>query len=184
MTGPALTRTSSLGTNRPLAAPGAEPDFILYGNSLGLLVLEVKDWEVDQIGEATPHTFRFWTGDKEETRTNPDRQAKGYVNELMDLLKSHPEFRQGGGVHGGRLKIPMGRMVVFPHITRKDYLERGLDRIIAPAFPFPFNGHSGKEVQKLTALIYPIPGFETPKRQGARRERFQRISRSGSDQTN
>jgi len=24
---------------------GVEPDFILFGNSLGLLVLEVKDWE-------------------------------------------------------------------------------------------------------------------------------------------
>ena len=71
-----------------IGSSGAEPDFILYGNSLGLLVLEVKDWEIDQIGEVTPHTFKFWTGDKEETRTNPDRQAKGYVNELMDLLKS------------------------------------------------------------------------------------------------
>ena len=114
-----------------LGGSGAEPDFILYGNALGLLVLEVKDWEIDQIGEVTPHTFKFWTGAKEETRTNPDRQAKGYVNELMDLLKSHPEFHQGGGAHGGRLKIPLGRMVVFPQITRKDYLERGLDRLIS-----------------------------------------------------
>jgi hypothetical protein len=132
-------------------------------------------------------------GDKEETRTNPDRQAKGYVNELMDLLKTHPEFHQGGGVHGGQLKIPVGRMVVFPHISRKDYLDRGLHQVISlertlltedlepggelrgdpsgekfqaridQAFPFPFNGLSGKEIQKLIALIYPILRFEPPK---------------------
>jgi len=167
---------------------GPEPDFILYGNSLGLLVLEVKDWEIDQIGEVTPHTFKFWTGDKEETRTNPDRQAKWYVNELMDLLREHPEFHQGTGAHEGRLKIPVGRMVVFPHISRKDYLDRGLHQVIAMgrtllaedlepagelradpsggkfqvriahAFPFPFNGLSGKEIQKLIALIYPRIG--------------------------
>jgi hypothetical protein len=28
---------------------GVEPDFILFGNQHGLLVLEVKDWLIDQI---------------------------------------------------------------------------------------------------------------------------------------
>ena len=187
-----------------IGSSGAEPDFILYGNSLGLLVLEVKDWEIDQIGEVNPHTFKFWTGDKEETRTNPDRQAKGYVNELMDLLEEHPEFHQSTGPHGGQLKIPVGRMVVFPHINRKDYLDRGLNQVItldrtllaedlepagelradpsgekfqariAQAFPFPFNGLSGKEIQILIALIYPILKFEPPKRHGSCKDRFQR----------
>lgn len=59
-----------------IGSSGAEPDFILYGASLGLLVLEVKDWDIDQIGEVNPHTFKFWIADREETRNNPDRQAK------------------------------------------------------------------------------------------------------------
>jgi hypothetical protein len=104
---------------------GAEPDFILYGSSLGLLVIEVKDWEIDRIGEVNPHTFKFWTGDRGETRTNPDRQAKGYANELMDLLREHQEFHQSSGPHGGQLKIPVGRMLVFPHCS--------LRRILIPA---------------------------------------------------
>ena len=29
------------------------------------------------------------------------------------------------------MKIPVGRMVVFPHISRKDYLDRGLHQVIA-----------------------------------------------------
>jgi hypothetical protein len=31
---------------------GREPDFVLFGNQHGLLVLEFKDWLIDQIGEA------------------------------------------------------------------------------------------------------------------------------------
>ena len=45
---------------------------------------------------------------------------------------------------------------------------------IAQAFPFPFNGLSGKEIQKLIALIYPILKFEPPKRLGSCKDRFQR----------
>ena len=30
---------------------GLEPDFVLFGNHQGLLVLEVKDWRIDQIEE-------------------------------------------------------------------------------------------------------------------------------------
>jgi hypothetical protein len=59
---------------------GGEPDFILFGNSLGLLVLEVKDWDIDQIEEGNAHTFKIWIADKEETRTNPDRQDRDYIN--------------------------------------------------------------------------------------------------------
>ena len=58
-----------------IGSSGVEPDFILFGNSLGLLVLEVKDWDIDQIGELRPHNFKIWIAGKEETRTNPDRQA-------------------------------------------------------------------------------------------------------------
>jgi hypothetical protein len=41
---------------------GKEPDFVLFGNRHGLLVLEVKDWLIDQIEEADPHTFKVWIG--------------------------------------------------------------------------------------------------------------------------
>jgi hypothetical protein len=59
---------------------GREPDFVLFGNHFGLLVLEVKDWLIDQIEEADSLNFKIWIGGKEETRTNPDRQARGYIN--------------------------------------------------------------------------------------------------------
>ena len=121
----------------------------------------------------------------------------------MDLLKDHPGFHSGPGTHEGQLKIPIGRMVVFPHISLKEYQDRGLDQIIPPeralfqddlapegeircdpsgekfktrlanAFPFPFHGLSGKEIHLLGSLIYPILKFIPPKRLGICKLRFQ-----------
>ena len=33
---------------------GKEPDFLLYGDDIGLVVFEVKDWALNQIREANP----------------------------------------------------------------------------------------------------------------------------------
>jgi hypothetical protein len=39
---------------------GKEPDFIVFGNQQGLLVLEVKDWLIDQIEEADSCRFKIF----------------------------------------------------------------------------------------------------------------------------
>ncbi len=183
---------------------GREPDFVLFGNRHGLLVLEVKDWLIDQIEEADSHNFKIWIGGREENRTNPDKQARGYVYELMNLIKETPEFQSGPGDHQGQLKIPIGRMVVFPNISRKDYLDHGLDQVIppervlfqddlanegeirrdpsgkkfqgriAPVFPFPFHGLSPKEIYRLNAILYPVLKFHLPRREGFCKAEFQR----------
>ena len=185
-----------------IGSSGVERNSLFMGIP-SALVLEVQDWEIIQIGEVTPHTFKFWTGNKEETRTNLDRQAKGYVNELMDLLKT-PEFHQGtgtawravenpGGPDGGvpphksqRLPGPGIEPVITLDRTllaedlepagelRADPSGEKFRARIAQAFPFPFNGLSGKEIQILIALIYPILKFEPPKRHGSCKDRFQR----------
>ncbi len=40
-----------------IGGKGKEPDFVLFSKQQGLLVLEVKDWLIDQIEEAGPRTF-------------------------------------------------------------------------------------------------------------------------------
>jgi hypothetical protein len=173
-----------------------EPDFILFGKQQGLLVLEVKDWLADQIGEVDTYHFKVWIHGREETKTNPDRQARGYVYALMDLLKSYKEFQSSPGIHEGQIKIPIGKLVVFPNISRKEYLDRRLDRVIppervlfqddlayegeiahdtsgkkfqnriAPAFPFPFKGLSSKELYLLNSILFPVIKVHLPKREG------------------
>ena len=40
---------------------GREPDFVLFGNQHDLLVLEVKDWLIDQIEESV-HSYLYGRG--------------------------------------------------------------------------------------------------------------------------
>ena len=64
---------------------GQEPDFVLFGNHQGLLVLEVKDWLIDQIEEADSHNFKVWMGGREETKTNPERYRGLNDDKFFDL---------------------------------------------------------------------------------------------------
>jgi hypothetical protein len=59
---------------------GQEPDFLLFSVKHGLLVVEVKDWLVQQILEADTHRVILAGNGRRERRTHPDKQARGYVN--------------------------------------------------------------------------------------------------------
>jgi hypothetical protein len=180
-----------------------EPDFLLFGKKLGLLILEVKDWTSRQIISYTPHQFTIRVSGKTEKKTNPFKQAKGYVHALMDQLKEFPDFLTDLPDHVGQLKIPVGRIVVFPNIQRHDYLDRGLKWLIplenvmlqedldvageifcdtsggkfhdriSASFPFPFKGLTQKEIDKLSFVIWPVSQIGLPLRQGTGKTRFQ-----------
>ena len=63
-----------------IGSSGKELDFILFGKRFGLIVLKVKDWTSKQIVSYNPHQFTVLISGKKEKKTNPDRQARGYVN--------------------------------------------------------------------------------------------------------
>jgi hypothetical protein len=182
---------------------GKVPDFILYGKKLGLLVLEVKDWASHQVLSYTPHHFTIQISGKTEQKTNPLRQAKGYANALMEGLRESPEFVSREPAHEGGLKIPVGRMVVFPNISRQEYEDRGIrwlipmemvllredleptgeilcdpsgrkfQQRIGGAFPFSFKGLTGKEEAKLHFALWPEGKISLPARQGMGKEHIQ-----------
>lgn len=188
----------------PIGSSGKEPDFILYARKLGLLVIEVKDWTSRGIISYTPQHFTIRTFGKTEKKTNPNKQAKGYVHTLMDKLKEIPGFKSDTGRHEGELRIPIGRMVVFPNISREEYLDRGLQWLIpldmallredfeaageilrdtsgrkfheriAGAFPFHFKGLSAKEEEKLHFVIWPESKIDLPVREGSGKVHFER----------
>jgi hypothetical protein len=75
--------SDNIGWYEPaIGEQGREPDFILFGKQHGLLILEVKDWLIDQIEEADSQNFNVWLGGWEENKTNPDRQAKKAHHDL------------------------------------------------------------------------------------------------------
>ncbi|UCF86140.1 MAG: AAA family ATPase [Desulfobacteraceae bacterium] len=188
----------------PIGSLGKEPDFILFGKRLGLLILEVKDWTSPQIISYNPHQFTILISGKAEKKTNPDRQAKGYVNTLKERLTETPEFVSDHPKYKGSLKIPIGRIVVFPNISKDEYAESNLKWFIeserslfkddldaageiicdtsgrkfhertSKVFPFPFKGLTQKEIDKLSLIIWPEAKIDLPPRQGPGKVRFQR----------
>lgn len=77
---------------------GLYPDFIILGPTLGLLVLEVKGWEANQIINANNQFFEIQNGTKRsERQQSPLRQGKGYLDAILDKLKQYPILTQPDG---------------------------------------------------------------------------------------
>jgi hypothetical protein len=109
---------------------GQEPDFILYCNAIGLIVFEVKDWSLDQIREADPHSFLLRMGKDHKRLKSPLHQARDYLNSLMDTIKADGQLVSRDTNHYGKAKIPIDCGVVFPNISRSEYCRRGLEKVI------------------------------------------------------
>lgn len=103
-----------------------EPDFILLSPDCGLIVWEVKDWRAEQILEANPKEFRLRLGAMEDIRKNPLAQAKEYSKILLNRLNREWDVAQ----YRGRCPFPITEGVVLPNITRQDFLQADLCRIL------------------------------------------------------
>jgi hypothetical protein len=97
------------------------PDFIIFGPSFGLLVIEVKGWCTGQIEEANNNFFRIKKTKNEvstsENQQSPLRQGKGYIDAVMDKLKGEPILAHHDGNYRGKLAFPTGFGAVMPNIT-------------------------------------------------------------------
>ena len=104
---------------------GIEADFLLYTPWSGLIIFEVKDWTMDQIWIANQETVTIQVGKDMAVRENPMRQALGYRNILLELLKKSKIFdRQINGKLD--LTFPIATGVIFPHATRESLLRSPL----------------------------------------------------------
>ena len=53
-----------------------EPDFVLFRRDLGIVIIEVKDWSLDQIEEADSKRFKILKRRKIETNNNWEKENK------------------------------------------------------------------------------------------------------------
>jgi hypothetical protein len=119
---------------------GNETDFLLFSTHAGMIVFEIKDWNLDQILEANPHQFSLRVGSKTERRKNPLQQAKDYQYDLMNRIKEDGQLISKDAVHLGKPKIPFSHGVVFTNINKHDYVQKGFDSIIGTdkaSYPVP-----------------------------------------------
>lgn len=110
------------------------PDFVVYGRGLGVVVLEVKDWS---LGSILPGTDQYdWILEdhgRDRVHTAPNRQARGYMHELMDRVGASDLLRWPQGSRlSGKPMVPIDALVVFPNIRRRDYVGSALVGVLPP----------------------------------------------------
>lgn len=105
------------------------PDFIIWSQDYGFLVIEVKDWSADQIISINPDHFQVNFGSNEELRESPYKQARSSMYNLMDLLKKSKSFRHQDGRLKDKLVFPINFFVAWSNISQKRGQQIGLDQI-------------------------------------------------------
>lgn len=98
------------------------PDFIILSPDFGLLIIEVKGWYPNQILKVTPDTFQIKSETESEyvhinNQKSPLRQAKDYLDLLINKLQQYSILTQPTGKYQGRLAFPIGWGVVMSNIT-------------------------------------------------------------------
>ena len=95
------------------------PDLIAILPEIGVLVIEVKDWRLAELGNVNPDTIT-----RRGTATvvpHPRRQAREYIFRLMDECRKHPRagmLMQNEGRHAGGYAFPFCHIAVLSNINR------------------------------------------------------------------
>jgi len=116
----------------PIGARLAHPDFVVMHPRRGLLVLEVKDWRLSTIARADRQTWEILPDGVPRTVINPLEQARQYAHQVVQALERDRPLVQPEGPHQGKLAFPWSYGVVFPNISRKQFLAAELHLAIEP----------------------------------------------------
>jgi hypothetical protein len=117
-----------------VASMQSYPDFVILHPQRGLLVLEVKDWKLSTILEADLSEWQILGEHGPKTVVNPLEQARSYTLEIIDELQRDPQLvHPVGHPYQGRLQFPWTFGVVLSNVTRKQFMDGGLDQAIDPS---------------------------------------------------
>ena len=104
-----------------LANQRIHPDIVLYSPDHGMLVIEVKRWQVDQIIKADPSKWQLRKGREIEIHDSPWVQAKAYNDNIrQSMMKLKVLVNEEGSKHEGRPFLPVGHVACFPKISSED----------------------------------------------------------------
>jgi hypothetical protein len=159
------------------------PDFVAIVPSVGVLLIEVKDWHSHSIVMADNHDVVLVSRGQTINCKHPVRQARDYQFQLMDKARAHSETRellQGHGAHVGKFAFPFGHLVFLNNCTRQQLDERKLSDVFPPekvltrnefeALPpgqiidrikrcfdpwWPFGRMSERQISVLRSIIHP-----------------------------
>jgi hypothetical protein len=115
----------------PIGLKQRRPDFVVFHPRRGMLVLEVKDWKAETIQHADSTQFTLITDRGLVKEANPLLQARAYALEISVVLERDPALRHpASSRHAGKLVMPWAYGVVLANISRKQFVDGGLDAVI------------------------------------------------------
>ncbi|MDD4911094.1 MAG: 3'-5' exonuclease [Sideroxydans sp.] len=118
--------------NIPVGPFGRHPDFVALHPQQGIVVLEVKDWRLDTIGNASKNQVELITDRGNVLTDNPFVQVRGYMFNVVNALKREPLLVIEDGGFKGQPVFPFGHGVVFSNITRKQFDGTDLQEVFPP----------------------------------------------------
>ena len=105
-------------------------DFIILHPSMGLLLLEVKDWKQNTIKKVDREKFTIEANGRLITKDNPLQQVRKCTYALIDMLKNDDYLIEKKGKGKGNLIIPWAFGVVFTNLTRKQFHTMEVNHVI------------------------------------------------------
>ncbi len=91
------------------------PDFVILGPEIGILILEVKDWSVDNITSFNQEYFYLNLNGVRKQFSNPQKQGKNFKDKIANKVKNSLRL-QNLYEH-----IRINNAICFPNITREEY---------------------------------------------------------------
>jgi hypothetical protein len=116
--------------NVPIGPKQSYPDFVVLHPRRGLLILETKSWRIDTIQSADPERWEIMADGMPKTVLSPLEQARHYAIQVVNALERDPQLVQDTGLYRGKLIFPWGYGVVLTDITRKQFMDAGLDNAV------------------------------------------------------
>lgn len=119
--------------NVPLGDRNRHPDFVILNPRRGLLVIEVKDWRLENIVEITRTSVLLETNAGRVSKGNPIEQARQCAFVIKQVLERDPLLqRPVAHAHRGTLALPYGYGVALTNVTRKQFDETDLREVLPP----------------------------------------------------
>jgi hypothetical protein len=114
----------------PVGTGHLHPDFIVLHPLRGLIVLEVKDWRLDNIQSFDRSHVILRTQSGPVKKANPLEQARQYTHALVNVLERDPQLVCAEGRGQGKLLFPWTYGVVLTRITRKAFEQTDLGEVM------------------------------------------------------
>src|SRR4051812_35918301 len=115
----------------PVGARNVHPDFLILHPRRGLLVVEVKDWKLENIRSIDKLSATLLVDGREKRQANPLEQARQYVFSVCRLFESDPALvSEPGTEYQGKLVFPWGYGCVLANVSRKAFEATDLANVL------------------------------------------------------